>query len=159
MKRTAWIPRGTERSFNSTLQPGKPLKRSKGLKSGTPLARTAGPTRRTRVKSKNAKRGGHRFPKGVDEAFRQWVRGHRCVVPGCPQHLPSECAHVKSRGAGGKDLGNCVSLCGFHHAFQHIVGIRSFQAKFGLDLKVIAANLASHYPGGLSGSAGERTHA
>jgi hypothetical protein len=155
------------------------------LKRTTPLARTGRLPRRTRMAAKNAKRGGHRFPKGVNEGFREYVRGLPCCVPamtpevalsiirgeprpakwlGCwPQsrigvdvlrglgmlgHMPiSECAHVKSRGAGGKDAGNMVPMCMRHHRQQHAVGIKTFQAAYGIDLRAIAARVWADHRG------------
>jgi hypothetical protein len=71
---------------------------------------------------------------------------------------PSECAHLKHRGMGGKDVpleGNSVPLCHAHHtggvdrngkqvvAF-HRAGVRSFQAHYGIDLQAEAARVRRH---------------
>jgi hypothetical protein len=125
------------------------------LERSTPLARTGRLPRRTRMAAKNAKRGGHRFPKGVDEAFREYVRGLPCLMR---SHAPwwsdlwqcdgpVECAHVKTRGAGGADAGNIVPLCRRHHAMQHAVGIRTFQSDFALDLRAAAARVWADHRG------------
>lgn len=58
---------------------------------------------------------------------------------------PIECAHVVSRGAGGDDRSNTVSLCRTHHRQQHDRGIKSFQAIYALDLAAIAAELGQRY--------------
>lgn len=78
-----------------------------------------------------------------------------CLVCGSPYTVP---AHVKSRGAGGTDS-DCVPLCdtkrrwahgvsgeGCHDA-QHRIGIKTFQARFGVDLEVEAAKLADRARG------------
>lgn len=73
-----------------------------------------------------------------EETFSDQARLCRllpCAVPGCSQ--PSEPAHVRSRGAGGKDKDVC-NLCHKHHRLSHDMGIRSFEAKFNLNLEVVA---------------------
>src|SRR5260221_9284965 len=99
---------------------------------------------KTRMKQRNAKRGGHMFPKNVDEAFREWIRAQRCIIwgrryesragghvlsPPHECHTPVQCCHVKNRGTGGKDRGNCVSMCAWMHDAQHRFGMRSFQSR------------------------------
>lgn len=112
--------------------------------------------RRTPLKAK----GGARFPKGVDEDFRAYVREQPCCIGsdstegGCywwgalPAHRGTylnEACHVKTRGAGGADKGNLVSMCKGHHREQHIVGIESFQRVHGVDLREIAGALWARY--------------
>jgi hypothetical protein len=58
---------------------------------------------------------------------------------------PIECAHVRTRGAGGDDRGNTVPLCRRHHRQQHDEGIKSFQAIYDLDLAAIAKQLELAY--------------
>lgn len=141
-----------------------PLRPGKGLERGTPLARTAGPTRRTRLTAK----GGSRFPKRRDPDYCQWVRSLSCEMgrrlhwwTGIPCSGPVECAHVKSRGAGGDDRGNCLALCRSHHRLQHRLGWPQVARDFAFDPAAIAKQLEAKYVlldfGGLSGSAGERT--
>jgi hypothetical protein len=137
------------------------------LKRGKPLARTAGPTRRTRKPK--------RFADRRDEGYCRWIRTLICCVQGrmagakpCVGWV--ECAHVVSRGAGGFDVANTVPLCTGHHRQQHAIGLRSFEKMYRISL----ANKALYYGaiqppkyerdwpggcgfGGLSGSAGERT--
>lgn len=57
----------------------------------------------------------------------------------------AEAAHVRSKGAGGPDKGNTIPLCMGHHHEQHLIGIRSFEKRYGLDLKTIAQDLAVRY--------------
>lgn len=85
-------------------------------------------------------------------AYREWIQGYACLLRGrdskirCPLGVfGSECAHVKSRGAGGDDIGNCVPLCPDHHQEQHRIGIQSFQKRHGIDLYFIAADLGRIY--------------
>lgn len=67
----------------------------------------------------------------------EWIRTLPCLVCG---NLPSQAAHVKSRGAGGlsEDL---VPLCHTHHAEQHAIGMGSFMVKIGMDLSMQANRL------------------
>lgn len=65
------------------------------------------------------------------------------TLPCCVCHRPgpSDPAHVRSRGAGGKDRANVVPMCRFHHSEQGAIGIRTFQAKYGISMEAIAAAL------------------
>lgn len=47
-------------------------------------------------------------------------------------------AHVRARGAGGCDLYNALSLAHHLHEEQHHIGLKSFEAKYGVDLLAIA---------------------
>lgn len=124
----------------------KPRKsKPKGVfgKHGKPLPR------KTRLKSVNRKRGGHMFPKNVDEPYREWIRGRLCLLAGHTLHhwcnSPTRCCHVKSRGAGGADLRNIWPGCDGAHEEQHAIGIRAFQERWGLNLKTIARQLTEVY--------------
>ncbi len=75
----------------------------------------------------------------------------------CNRPPPSDPAHVVSRGAGGLDRDNIVSLCKGPmgcHAYQHQIGIKDFERKTGLDLTTLAkettakadAHACSDYP-------------
>lgn len=70
-----------------------------------------------------------------------------CCIPGCRRRR-SDPAHVVSTGAGGKDRGNVVPLCRPHHDQQHLIGVKTFQRKHGLDLAAIAAELEVRAYGG-----------
>lgn len=88
--------------------------------------------RRTRLRRFNPERRAAR--RIVDfGALGEFVRTFGCAVEGCGRR--SECAHVKSRGAGGhawlvdqagRYVGNLVPLCHEHHRLQHTVGVRAF---------------------------------
>lgn len=62
-----------------------------------------------------------------------------CVACGKPP--PSQAAHVKSRGAGGRDS-ECVPLCARCHDRQGVEGIETFQRKRRLDLPELARRMA-----------------
>lgn len=115
------------------------MKRSKPIRR-SPLKRGTKPIKR---------KGKPRFKAGRNEAFRGWVRRHPCAidVDFLCMVSASECAHVRTRGSGGQDLGNCVPLCSKHHAEQHRIGIKSFEAKYGVNLVAIASSLAAQYTG------------
>ena len=142
------------------------MRRKKPLARGKPLARSGRLRRTTRIKAngtRTKKSGGHLFPKGVDEQYRAFIRRRPCILRGKPvpdaelvrlkafvppaswgryEHIcdgPVQVCHVKSRGAGGDDHGNVVAMCAQAHEEQHRLGIRSFQRKWGIDLKVLAA--------------------
>lgn len=79
-------------------------------------------------------------PKLRSQAHRDWVRSHRCCVPGC-QLMPIEVAHVNTaatRGIGMKSSDAFVlSLCREHHAESHR-GEKSFEARHGIAMKALA---------------------
>jgi len=109
------------------------------------MRRTGRLPRRTPMRRRNPVRGS-RFPKLRDDDYRAWIRSLPCAVSGCLWRWQRvECAHVKSRGAGGDDVANCVPLCMSHHRYQHQIGIRSFEREYGLDLSAAAAALAAQH--------------
>tara|TARA_R110000824_G_scaffold18676_1_gene73566 strand:- start:7285 stop:7638 length:354 start_codon:yes stop_codon:yes gene_type:complete len=88
-----------------------------------------------------------RKQKLFDEQFgprADFARGFPCIIEGCGT-WPTQAAHVKSRGAGGKAESNIVSLCLHHHMEQHQMGILSFQAKYQIDLKSHAERIEQLY--------------
>jgi hypothetical protein len=82
-----------------------------------------------------------RFPHRRNPAFVTWIRTQECVICGAP----AEPAHVKTRGAGGDDLGNICPLCHRDHMEQHAIGIKSFARKYGIDLAQVAAAYGEAY--------------
>jgi hypothetical protein len=56
--------------------------------------------------------------------------------------VPADPAHVRSRGAGGADA-DCVPLCRRCHSAQHSEGIKTFQERRGINLELVAAEIAS----------------
>lgn len=82
-----------------------------------------------------------------DEKYRAWIRLLPCLVNGDGARCfgPIQAAHVRSRGAGGGDFDNLMPLCMGHHAEQHAVGIRTFAARYEVDLEAEAALLTSRW--------------
>ena len=67
-----------------------------------------------------------------------WPQVHMC-------NPPIQVCHVKSRGAGGSDVGNVVPMCVVAHTQQHLWGTKTFQAEWGIDLKATAEALYHTY--------------
>lgn len=103
----------------------------------------------------------------IDEPYMAWIREQKCllrllglverglVVP-CWGRV--QCAHVKSRGAGGGD-DQTIPLCVRHHGYQHQRGItRIFtssevqyvQKEWGVDLLAEAKVLRAIYENQMS---------
>lgn len=100
-----------------------------------------GRTRSTKLSPRNKERA----TKALAEDFGPCARLSRlmpCCVPSCNALPPSDPAHVRSRGAGGKDWANVVPMCRRHHRQMHDVGIETFQARHGLALEVVAGRVA-----------------
>lgn len=76
------------------------------------------------------------------EPLRDYVRSLPCVVPRCPR--PPEACHVKTKRLG-HDRRNLYPACHLHHAEQHQHGIRTFEAKYGLDLADVAAAVTAAF--------------
>lgn len=72
----------------------------------------------------------------IERGFRAWLRTQRCCVPGCRSSVAIRvhAAHVRSRGAGGADPNNLVPLCALHHAEQHTIGTKAFEARARINL-------------------------
>lgn len=89
---------------------------------------------------------GERFPKRRQPEYTEWFSAQKypCVCSEVPNHGLGPCggfnerAHLKSRGAGGEDLENLVSLCTRHHLMLHRLGQRLFEFKLTRKLKPIA---------------------
>ena len=114
------------------------------MKRRKPLMRSTKP-----IRPRKADKSKRRFANLRDEAYQGWIRQQPCVISGEITAFrcvgPVECAHVKSRGAGGTDRGNCLPLCASHHRYQHAIGARSFEKVFRLDLAAVAAALDVQY--------------
>jgi len=82
----------------------------------------------------------------------QWVGGYRCCIPGCDCQNKTERHHVR-KGIPYEDKGGksekphdkwIVPLCGGpdgHHEEFHRIGHDTFEKKYGIDLKAVAAHL------------------
>jgi hypothetical protein len=55
-----------------------------------------------------------------------WIRQQPCDLTGV---TPADPHHVKTRGAGGDDVGNVIPLAHHLHEECHRIGILSFQRK------------------------------
>ncbi len=118
--RTAW---------NSTLQPGKPLKRS-------------------RLKPRG-KRWYRRKAAGlVYGAYHSWIATLPCLIndDACWGKVSGH--HVETVGEGGEDFGNETPLCTFHHICQlHAKGQPWFERHYKRDLASIAEVISHQYEG------------
>ena len=94
-----------------------------------------------RIKAK----GRSRFPKRRCPEYLAYIRTLPCVICGASGVDP---AHVRSRGAGGDDVGNTVPLCRECHDSQHTVGRVSFERKHRVDLALAAAGYAEAWDEG-----------
>ena len=99
--------------------------------------------KRRQIKRRNKTRRRKLFEEQFGERA-EFARGFPCIIEGCNQ-WPTQAAHVKSRGAGGKAESNIVSLCLHHHTEQHQLGILSFQAKYQIDLQSHAERIEKLY--------------
>ena len=110
------------------------------MKRGGYLKRTTRLERKTRVRPVNTERRA---------ALRAEQFGHqaeRCRIMdccACGRRGPSDPAHLRSRGAGGRDHGNIVPLCRTCHSMQHAIGIKTFQARVAVDLLAVAWAIAA----------------
>lgn len=86
----------------------------------TPLARgDAELSRETPLRKRNPERRERLFEEQFGSVARvRWFQMQECAACG---GWPSECAHVTSRGAGGK-AEDCIPLCRDCHARQHNEG-------------------------------------
>jgi putative HNHc nuclease len=135
-----------DRRVRASCRSGVGVKRGKRLLRKSPL--------RARVRLK-AKRATPRRAKNRCPAFLYWLRTKPCCVPPVWEAIahPSEAAHVHARRNGG-DVANAVPLCPTHHAEQHRMGIKSFAAKYALDLDALARRYWEAYVEELIAKAG-----
>ncbi len=79
-----------------------------------------------------------------------WIRSLPCTVRGCSSGEGSEAAHVRINTRGGMGLKPpdrwTVPLCHGHHHEQHQIGHRAFDEKHAVDLRAVAAELATLSP-------------
>ena len=95
-------------------------------------------TRKTRLKPVTPRRRAELFAKHFHSTgYMTYIQTRGCVV-GQDCRGPIQAAHVQSRGAGGT-YKSVVPMCSVHHAEQHVFGIQTFQRKYRLDLKALAA--------------------
>lgn len=86
----------------------------------------------------NTRKKQEKFEKSFGSKGRaQKVQLMPCVICGA---IPSENAHVRSRGAGGGKA-DIVPLCSNHHREQGSIGITSFEEKYDVNLKIEAERI------------------
>lgn len=56
-----------------------------------------------------------------------------CLVTGRRQESRTQADHIRTRGAGGKEVGNLWPLCAHHHDERHRVGLTTFEAMHNLN--------------------------
>jgi hypothetical protein len=80
----------------------------------------------------------------------KWIRRHPCAVrrSGCSRIMHSH--HVRTGGTGGTALKppdrDAVPLCETHHVEFDSIGVKTFEAKYEIDLKTLAGKLAALSP-------------
>lgn len=106
-----------------------------------------------------ARKAGSLFPKRRDDTdgkYAAWIRTQPCIIRDREARTETwplvhrclgetQACHVRSRGAAGFDLGNLYPGCLIAHHQQHLIGLRSFQARWGIDLKTEAERLYQQY--------------
>lgn len=94
--------------------------------------------------------GSHADDPTVYGPYHRWIGTLDCLLAGRPDH---RCAgrvtghHVRSVGAGGKDVGNEVPLCERAHRQLHRIGRTSFEERYGLELASVTERLERAWPG------------
>lgn len=102
-----------------------------------PLARTGALKRKAKLPPVNRKRKAKtKLEQFGPKERRRFVRTLACIVPGC--NGPSENAHNPSVAAGGK-AADVSPICRAHHTEQHLIGIQTWQRKYGLDVEATNA--------------------
>ena len=115
------------------------------MKRGGYLKRKTRLERKTRVRAVNPERRARRRAEQFSHQAER-CRIMRCCA--CGRRAPSDPAHIRSRGAGGRDRANVVPLCRTCHSLQHAIGIKTFQARIqeaqpDFDLITIALVIAA----------------
>jgi hypothetical protein len=110
------------------------LKRKASLRRGKPLARTG------KLKPRNSSRSTAARAQDFGEEGKA-VAAMPCLITGDA----AEPAHIVSRGASGGRF-DIIPLRPDLHREQHQIGIKSFAAKYGLDLRAEADRIALSHP-------------
>ncbi len=107
------------------------------------------PLTRLPSKRKRPKSGIERAPPREWPQHRRFVRSHGCCVTGCLAG-PMDVAHVRSAANSGTAIkphdAFSISLCRGHHAEQHQIGQRAFEAKYGIDMAALALAFTRRSP-------------
>jgi hypothetical protein len=110
----------------------------------TPLRRETRLVRHAPIRRANEDRLAARRAEQFGPCARM-ARRMGCCVPGCEAAPPRDridAAHVRSRGAGGRDAGNVIPLCRRHHAEQHRRGVLTWQYERRVDMRAEAERVA-----------------
>lgn len=106
------------------------------LKKRAPLPKATAPMQRSPLKKQNATRLKKLKLEQFGGAYADYVRSEMCAIaklsyvdPECEGVVV--CAHVRSRGAGGKAQ-DIVALCSRHHFEQHSGGFGFLTDKYGI---------------------------
>jgi hypothetical protein len=101
------------------------------------------------AKLKRPRMGARVLVQKIWPRHRRWVRSHGCCIPECDA-VQVEFAHVRSAATAGTGQkphdAFGVSLCHTHHDEQHRLGLARFEAKYGIDLRALAAEFAQRSP-------------
>ena len=116
----------------------KPLKRKASLKTRKPIPK------------QNVERRAKNFDRSYGDKA-EWIRGRLCAR--CCHSQNIQAAHVSNGGMGRKaDSDTLIPLCGPRengsigcHAVLHNIGIKSFEQRLGMTLKILAAAYESEY--------------
>lgn len=113
-----------------------------------PKERTPRPlVRHTRLAPYNRGRKHRRFKAAYHSTgFVAWIRGLGCSVERCRQ-TDIVAAHVVARAAGGT-WQDVIPLCFTHHQIQHTLGVRSFERRYGINLRLTADAVAQRWLAG-----------
>ncbi len=95
--------------------------------------------RRTPLAKRNPKRLARLQQEQYGGAYGEAIRQMGCCV--CAAPPPSDRAHVRSRGAGGKAWKNLVALCRACHDEQGRMPLAEFNALYRVDLTAIARKI------------------
>ena len=105
------------------------------------------------TRRKPPRSGIKRSPQREFPGHRAWVRGFNCIVANGECKGKIEAAHydgpmpvVDRGGIGLKDHDKwCLPMCTLHHGIYHR-GWKSFEAKYGVDTRKAAEDLARRSP-------------
>lgn len=92
-----------------------------------------------------------------DPKYRRWLTGLPCLISAIlirhigeagvysTQLEPTDPAHTQNNGTSSKGPdSSCVPLCRIHHR-EYDAGRAAFEAKYGVDMKVLAAEYYNRY--------------
>ena len=79
-----------------------------------------------------------------DPEYLAWLRERPCCIAQASKQVTrTEAAHTANNGMRSKGPdSSCVPLCWEHHREQHRIGVKDFEAKYGIDL---ANEAAAHH--------------